>query len=105
MLDLKDYADILAGATGGLVRALVLEEKQWGGFIRSVLVGSVCAFYFGDLMILQLFLNALTEDPDVIISTHPQLNAFVAGVMGIGIISFLINIFDAVKSFVNRKGR
>lgn len=81
---------LVAGALGGVVRWLTLRERPRDGAV-SIVIGAICAMYLTPVafpMIDPLLSNVVVDS-----EARTRLASFIIGVGGIGIVSFVVDLW------------
>lgn len=81
---------LVAGAMGGVVRWLTLREHPRDGVV-SIVIGAICAVYLTPLAfpIIDPVLSNVVVDGEA----RARLASFVIGVGGIGVVSFVVDLW------------
>jgi hypothetical protein len=89
------WLDALAGGAGGFVKAISMSLSIRDGAI-AVVVGGVCAIYLapiGDAVLDPLLGRVLASEKQ---ASH--LGGFIVGMIGIGLVGFVMGAFEVWKS-------
>jgi len=94
----SQWLDALAGGLGGAVKAMTLQGTWWQKF-SSILAGAICALYLApvfDVMLESTIGKLLPTDRAAL-----HLGGFLCGMVGLGIVGFVIGVF---KQWAELKG-
>lgn len=86
--------DMLAGGLGGFVKG-VGQQLPWKQTAVAIAVGSICALYLapiGDELIAPLLGKLMTS------KSASHLGGFVVGLLGMGLVGFIIGMLQAKNS-------
>lgn len=83
---------IIAGAMGGVVRWITLQQGTWEG-ISSIVVGAICAVYLTPLVLPALtpVIGSFVGDE----ANRAGFSGFIIGLSGITVAGFFIDFFKA----------
>lgn len=100
-LSSRHFWDVMAGALGGIVRWITLQETRSAG-VRSVIVGSICAAYLGPLVapLLEPVIGKIAPD-----AGSDGFAGFIVGLGGISIASLLIDVIRARRLVLKEAAR
>jgi len=88
--DHDQLLNALAGALGGAVKGMA-QQLPWKQQVVAIMVGAACSIYMaplGDSMLSPLLGHVLANDKQVV-----GLGGFIVGIIGIGLVGFVLSLF------------